>query len=392
MKQPPQEVMRRNIFSIRNGIVLFLCLLMPVATQAAENDVTEVQDRPLQLTLPAELYAIPGIEMSIYYDNIVLTQKPDAFRFHVTCDIGKTKQRRWTVTPKATDVGSHSLKVDVADVDGRPLGTASLNLFVVPANAGVGRKIRLLVVGDSLTHASQYPNEIARLLSEPGNPQWTMLGTHKPAGAKAGVIHEGYGGWTWQRFASKYEPNPDGTYKKRSSPFVFLGDDDKATLDVERYFEKEFGGKRPDFVLFLLGINDCFSADPENPDSRIDAMLKHADVLLNAFHKAAPNAELGICLTPPPNSRDDGFQANYKGRYPRWGWKRIQHRIVQRQISHFKLGEQNRVFIVPTELNVDPVDGYPINNGVHPNGKGYKQIAASCYSWMKARLAEKTTK
>ena len=42
--------------------------------------------------------------------------------------------------------------------------------------------------------------------------------------------------------------------------------------------------------------------------------------------------------------------------------------------------------IVLTELNLDPVDGYPNNNGVHPNPVGYAQIGASFYSWMKAKL------
>ena len=37
-------------------------------------------------------------------------------------------------------------------------------------------------------------------------------------------------------------------------------------------------------------------------------------------------------------------------------------------------------------MNLDPVDGYPTNNGVHPNAEGYKQIGASIYAWLKARL------
>jgi len=42
---------------------------------------------------------------------------------------------------------------------------------------------------------------------------------------------------------------------------------------------------------------------------------------------------------------------------------------------------------LPAELNLDPVDGYPVNNGVHPNAAGYKQIGDSIYSWLKWRLA-----
>jgi len=42
--------------------------------------------------------------------------------------------------------------------------------------------------------------------------------------------------------------------------------------------------------------------------------------------------------------------------------------------------------VVPTELNLDPLDGYPADNGVHPNEFGYRQIGASIYAWLKARL------
>jgi lysophospholipase L1-like esterase len=344
---------------------------------------------PLRLTLPPEFYAVPGVETSLYYDNVVLTETPEAYRFAVTCDLGASEERRWTVTPAAENVGTHPLTVTVTDAQGKELGRASTTLRVVPADAGAGRSIRLLLVGDSLTHATLYANEIARLLSLPGNPTWKMLGTHKPGGAAKGVAHEGYGGWTWARFATHYEPEPDGTYKKRSSPFVFLGADGKPVLDVKRYFDQECGGERPDFVTFLLGINDCFGANPDDPaaiDARIDAMFAQADVLLNAFREAAPNADLGLCVTTPPNSRESGFEANCKGAYHRWGWKRIQHRLAQRELEKFAGCESEHLFVVPTELNLDPVDGYPDNNGVHPNAVGYKQIGASLYSWLKARL------
>lgn len=366
---------------------LVVALLGGILSAAA--CLADDQCRLLRLTLPSELYAVPGVETSIYYDNMVLTETPDAYRFEVECNVGRAEKGRWTLTPNAADEGDHSLTVTVRDSAGAELGRADTTLKVVAADAGAGRAIRLLIVGDSLTHATTYSNEIARLLSLPGNPTWKMLGTHKPSKAGSGVAHEGYGGWTWQRFASHYEPNLDGTYRKRSSPFVYPGAEGKPLLDLKRYFDEQCGGERPDFVTFLLGINDCFSADPDDPaaiDARIDAMFVHADTLLTAFREAAPEAELGICLTTPPNAREEGFQANYQGRYHRWGWKRIQHRLVERQIERFAGREEERLFIVPTQLNLDPVDGYPTNNGVHPNEYGYRQIGASIYAWLKARL------
>ena len=140
----------------------------------------------------------------------------------------------------------------------------------------------------------------------------------------------------------------------------------------------------------MLGINDCFSAKPDNiaeMDQLISVTLANADKLLAAFHSAAPKATLAVALTPPPNSREEGFEANYHGKYHRWEWKRIQHHLVQRMLAHFGDRQKDNIYILPTELNLDPVSGYPNNNGVHPNPAGYAEIGISFYSWIKTWLS-----
>lgn len=366
-------------------ICVVLCVL---ALRDTPSLHAETKGDSLRLTLPPTIYAAPGVEMNIYYDNIVLTETPEAYRFVVKCKIGKSEERRWTVTPNRGNVGEIPFSIKVTDSKGKTLDEAKTTLRIVRPDAGAGKSIRLLVVGDSLTAAGMYPAEIAKLLSQPGNPAWRMLGTREVA-AQKGAAHEGYGGWTWSRFATHYEPNPNLAEKKFSSPFVFLGKTGEPELDLPRYFKTSCNDERPDIVTFLLGINDCFGANPEDQkamDATIDTMFTNAETLLAAFRKALPKAELGVCLTPPPNSRESGFQANYQGKYHRWGWKRIQHRLVERQIEHFGGREKERIFFIPTELNLDPVDGYPDNNGVHPNAAGYQQIGASIYAWIKWRL------
>lgn len=377
-----------------DAVAILTFVLNHADTSAATGD-----QGGLRLTLPNRFYAVAGTEISIYFDNIVLTQTPQNYRFDMQCELGRTEKRRWTVKPSPDDVGTYELNVTVSDQGGVEVGQAQTQLHVVPAQSGKDRNISMLIVGDSLTHATTYPNELARLISQPGNPEWKMLGTHRPKNAAKGVRHEGYGGWTWQRFVTKYEPNPDGTHRKRSSPFVFLDTTGKPQLNVARYFDDATNGERPDVVFFLLGINDCFGADPDDlaaTDARIDVMLKHAETLLQAFRKAAPKADLAICITTPPNSRESGFEANYKGRYHRWGWKRIQQRLVERLTNHFITtfkqtdlpATSGRVYVVPTQLNLDPIDGYPDNNGVHPNAVGYQQIGTSLYCWLKWWMTE----
>ena len=345
----------------------------------------------LQLTLPPVLYAVPGVPVSIYHDNIVLTQTPGQFRFEVKGTPGASEDRRWTITPTDRDVGDHPLEIVVRDASGAELERGKITLHVSARDAGAGRPLRLLIIGDSLTNATAYPNEIARLLALPGNPQATLLGTHKPSFAKPGVAHEGYGGWAWSTFLTKFTAEAPGVTagplaRKATSPFVFPSPDGKTgVFDLPRYFREHCDNQPPDVVTFLLGINDCFSANPANPDAKINEVLDQADKLLAAFHSAAPKAILAVGLTTPPNSRQEAFVANYQDKYTRWGWKRVQHRLVRRMMERLSHREQEGIHLVPTELNLDPTDGYPPNNGVHPSLPGYNQIAASFYAWLKSR-------
>jgi hypothetical protein len=357
---------------------------------------TAAEQTSLRLTLPPAWYGVPGVPMSLYYDNIVLTETPENYRFEVTCDIGKSEARRWTVIPTDKDVGNHGIAVVVKDAQGKELQRAKTVLRVVPRNAGANKNLRLMIVGDSLTAATIYPNEIGRLLSEPNNPKWTMLGTYKPASAKPGVVHEGYGGWTWAAFLTRYDAKLghklDEKGKRLSSPFLFPAADGKPALDIPRYFRENCGGQPPDVMTVLLGINDCFGASPDNAklmDAHIAGALDTAEKFLKSFRAAAPRMIFAIGLTTPPNSRESGFEANYKGKYHRWGWKRIQHRLVEQMLKRFAGREQQGIHLVPTELNLDPVNGYPENNGVHPNAAGYQQIGSSFYCWLKWWLSGK---
>ncbi|MDP6554333.1 MAG: hypothetical protein QGG71_06680 [Pirellulaceae bacterium] len=203
----------RNRLSVSN--LLTAVLLGALLSQGMTT--TSVAAAPaassLRLTLPNEFVAIEGIETGIYFDNIVLTDNPSDYRFEVECKIGIVEARRWSLPASSSRVGKYRLTITVEDSSGQSITTASMTLRVLPAKLGGEQHFRLLIIGDSLTHATAYPNEIAKLFSSSMNPRCQMLGTHRPTAAAPGVAHEGYGGWTWQRFVSKYEPEPDGSHR-----------------------------------------------------------------------------------------------------------------------------------------------------------------------------------
>lgn len=350
---------------------------------------------PPELTLPPRWHGVCGQPLSLYFDNVVLHEGTEKYQYEVRCDVGRTEGARWTATLEDKDAGPHALEVILKDSGGKVVQSATTTLHVAPRDAGAGRKLRLLIVGDSLTHASLYPNEIARLCAQPGNPKVTLLGTHRPASAAPGVAHEGYGGWTWAAFLTKFSPAPPQPAagppaRKATSPFLFADDKGQGVFDLPRYFREHCENQPPDVVLFLLGINDCFGADPNNAqarDAKINEVLGNAEKLLAAFQKAAPNAVLAVGLTTAANSRDEAFVANYKDRYTRAGWKRIQQHLVARMIRQFNGREAEGVHLLAPGLGVDPVEGYPANNAVHPNAVGYAQLGAGFHAWLKNWLA-----
>ncbi len=378
-------------YPVLMAIIMIGMMAMPLTGNRSCLNASERNNTSLALTLPPDWYVVAGVEMSLYYGNIVCTQSLDKYRFKVKCKIGKAEANRYVINAREKDVGRYSLKVTVNPVNGgKTLARARMTLHVISAKAGTNKKIRLLIVGDSLTAASKYPGRIAGLLKRNNNPQWKMLGRVKKAD---GVRHEGFGGWTWKAFISKYVAGKPGPGKKASSPFVY-NIDGRVKLDVAKYIADNCDGTPPDVVTFLLGINDCFGAsakadDLKAVDARIDAMFKNAEILLAEFRRAAPRAILGICLTTPPNSRESAFVANYKGKYHQWGWKRVQHRLVQRMLKHFGGRTSEKIYIIPTQLNIDPVKGFPENNAVHPNACGYDQIGSSVYAWLKSRMASR---
>jgi hypothetical protein len=367
--------------------------LLVVGLLGATSPIASSSD-PVELVLPPAIHATPGVATGFFFDNLVADPTPGRFRFAVDCPIGQAEAKRWVVTPVPGNTGTHPLKLTVRDEEGSVVAEGSTTLVVAASDAGKGRQVRILFVGDSLTGVGGgYPSEVARLLSAPDNPSWRMLGSRQCPGV-AGVRTEGYPGWKWGDFLTRYEAQPDPAKKKFTSPFVFKDGDAAPAVDVARYFRDLGDGGPPDVVVFLLGVNNLTPAykaskgglDREAMDRSIDATFQDAEALLAAVRRGAPRAALAVSLVPSSNQRDSAFENNYKGELRRDGCRRVQHRMARRMIEQFSVREKENVFLVPTGLWLDPEAGFPENNAVHPNLVGHAQLAATYYAWLKAWL------
>jgi lysophospholipase L1-like esterase len=386
------------------ALVLGVLVAAHAHAAAAKPDEAECFPGKVGLRLPTTLYAVPGIEMNVYFDNVVLVVNPANHVFDVTCARGAQQAERWTFTPTDKDVGDHAFTLEVRDGANAVVARAKSTVRVAPRNAGEGKPITLLAIGDSLTAASVYTQHLLDLCKTPGNPKLTLIGSYGPRGTPGENRHEGYGGWTAARFATHFTGAArTGNYRQRGSPFLYKQADGKPKLDFARYCAELNGGNGPDFVTILLGCNDTFSATDETLEERIASMLGHYDTLLGMIHGLRKDTQIGALLLVPPAATQDAFGANYRCGQTRWQYKRNQHRVAQRMTALYGRREAQGLFLVPANVNLDCVHNYPqrtaawnaratakgtrLANGVHPAADGYRQIGDSIYCWLKARLA-----
>ena len=360
----------------------------------------------LRPILPATIYAVPGVEANVYFDNIILSPDSGRLLYDVDCAIGAQQERRWTAVPTAEQVGEFPLSVRVVTPEMQPLVEMTANLRVVDPSAGAGREITVLCIGASGTAASQYTARLLALFDEDEAVSARLIGEAGPAG-ESGNRHEGYGGWSCRSFVENWADGEDyvevnGRVRRGRSPFLFEIDGEPQ-LDFQRYLDRNNEGAPPDFITILLGGNDNFTATETDIEARIDSMFGYLDRLIAAIRAAAPDAQIGVVPMTPPAASQDAFGANYGTSQTRWQYRRNQHRTTEREYETYGGLEAEGISLVPAFVSLDTVYGYPtvrvppnahadvevdrMSNGLHPNVAGYYQMGDAIYCWIKGLLA-----
>jgi lysophospholipase L1-like esterase len=307
---------------------------------------------------------------------------------------------RWTwVPPKEEDTGEIPLGIEVRDENDKVVARGQTTVRVSGAGNGSGRPLRLLCIGDSLTHASVYTGELLNLCAGPDQPKLKLLGTHHPYPEIVDSnVHEGYGGWRYADFVEKFAEHPvPGSYQERSSPFVYPSAQGPV-LDVAHYIKENCEGKPPDAVTILLGANDVWGMNDATRDKGIQLIMGYAEKLIGAIHSAAPRTRIGILPLLPPAGQDAFGAAKY------WDYRKSQHRLVEELLRKYQGQEADGLFIIPAYVMIDTVHGYPQsglepvnsrspeeisrqNNAVHLNSVGYNQTADAIFYWLKSAFS-----
>ncbi|MDY0176624.1 MAG: GDSL-type esterase/lipase family protein [Lentisphaeria bacterium] len=347
--------------------------------------------RQIELFVPERIYATPGVEMNVYFDNVSLLINSDNYVFDVNCAKGRNEARRWNFMPTEKDLGSHAWSLRVFDEKGL-LAEAKSELVVGELKGEAKRELSILVIGDSLTNAGVYPGRILERCQANERLDLSMIGSKR--NKESGMAHEGWGGWTWWSFIggkdSKFLRFPDGDNARRGE------------LDVQAYLDKYNEGKKPDVITLMLGINDIFWFTDEVHEEKNQGLLSHMAVFLSALRAAAPDALIGVALIPPPAGSQDAFGSSYACGQTRWQYRKNQWYYNRALLAALNADNPWGAIPVPVHINLDCLNNYPqktvavnqdnpatmsmLSNGVHPAAAGYKQIGDSFYSWMVNQL------
>lgn len=388
--------MNRSHYSHVLSQICILCIVI-ISTVSFAAEPKEPADDfagKVKLILPATIYAVRGIEVNIYFDNVIQVINSANYAFDVTCSAGLQLSDRWTFTPDGNEPEKIPFLLEVHDETNAVIARAHSTIHVTHSKAAPPEtKITCLIIGDSLTQAAVYPQQILNRFSGPGNPHLTLVGSRGEGLNK----FEGYGGWTAQRYATHYTGIAHtGYYRECGSPFIYKDANNPPRFDFKRYCVEFNGGKAPDFVAILLGCNDTFLKNDNNIEAAIDTMLENYDFLLSQIRLAGKNTIIGVIPPPPSAASQDAFGATDQCTQTLWQYKRNHRRLLERMIQKYGNSENKNIFIVPIYVNLDCVDGYPrdpktgkLCNSVHPSDRGYRQIGDSIYCWMKNVMAEK---
>ncbi|MBE6385831.1 MAG: SGNH/GDSL hydrolase family protein [Lentisphaerae bacterium] len=354
-----------------------------------------------KLQLPGVIYAVPGIECNIYFENTFLTINPANFAFEVKCAKGRCDEKRWRFTPKTTETGSYDLTLRVFDDEGI-VAERTAKVVVVPADSGKGRELSLLLVGSSnIAHQHAFPRHIYSLFQTPGNPALKMIGENGPADSKA-VRHEGYGGWTYKLFTSAGRKRVKGRGSNhRENPFWNFK---TASLDFPAYFKKNNSGKSPDFIIVSLGGNDTFIWDDTNIDKALAELRDRIRIFVSALRKAAPDAVIGLNQMEYCSKSQDAFGKNYGTLQTRWQTRKNLFKYRNMLEEFVKSSGDKKLFAIPIYIAIDNENNVVRQkesanarnktkvlrdaNGLHPLPAGYQQTADLVYAWIKYQLTQ----
>ena len=393
-----------------------------------KSEPVSVTPPGLKLMLPEVIYAVPGIESNIYYENILDTATPRAYAVEIRGPQGTSGEHRWFWTPDKKEAGkSYELEVNVFNDYGRVLH-GKTKVIVAREAADYKRPVTLALLAASGVNCG-YPAHLLSLMKEAGFVNYTPVGSHSGGGrpvVKGGNAHDGYGGFSWGSFLNRWyysaEELPKAQNQAEKEQMIALGVTNfsksqayrfrspllqvvngKKVLDIPAWFKKINQGNAPDFILIQLGGNDMFGATAQTMDDKRNEAIGNARTLIAALRKHAPKTVIGIA-TNPCGCGQDGFGANYGARQSKYQYRRNIQSYNRALAALVKELKDPGIKLIPLHQAIDPEGSYmkksyPVHarskkkvsrdcNALHPSREGGYQLGDAFYCWLRNELGK----
>lgn len=173
----------------------------------ALGDVSDKVQTTISLELPLKYELVVGDTFELFWKGVIHSTRPEDLYVKAKCANGIAYARKFVYTPTATDVGTHTLTVELYSAEHALLDSAAVELDVKSKASSPSTEKVVLYVGDSLTINGYVPHEFCRrLTANDGNPAGDGLRNIAFIGNSASVFsntpYVGTGGWTFESYNS----------------------------------------------------------------------------------------------------------------------------------------------------------------------------------------------
>ena len=383
---------------------------------------TELTPREMYLTLPEIIYAVPGIESNIFFENVVDCANINAYAVEVKSKAGKQFCNRWAWTPNAEDAGkNYELELTLFNDHGKVI-SGKTRICVAKEPADRSKAIRLALLGDSLL-LCKYPEHLRDTMIKNGFVNYVPVGSYTPSGEKpkkGDMAHDAYGGFTWSDFITRWRYSakalagvqdkaereqmlalgvinvPKSQDYRQRSPLLHL-ENGKPVLDIPNWFKRINNGNAPEVIIIELGGNDVFDVSASNLDKQIAKVMKNVRILLAELRKHAPDTLIGV-TTGQLGAAQDAFGFNYGCMQSAYQYRRNIQRYNREISKLIKELKDPAIELIPIHQSIDPLNSYikqshkvskrsktktmMYDNALHPNLEGGYQVGDAIYCYL----------
>lgn len=360
--------MNKNIFMIffTVFVVAFLFLansiwMDRVYVKGSNTDVVvkPTGDEENLINLPKRIYNTAGMNMLIYYQNLVGEKINDKFSLKLKYDNASAQQKDY-IQIQNGEPGINTLSGELYN-RGELSAVEDAEVITSEKRTSLTKG---LVIGDStvITNGNGYVTQ--RIIDNLGS-NVELVGTM----GRGSNRFEGRGGWSTATYRT------DELYNNIRNPFY---NPEKKDFDFKYYMDNQ-GFSDLNFVIINLGINDVIGyKSRQEMVNNVDNIIANYDHILKSIQSYDSNIKIAINLPIPPTDNEEMFVNEFGNSLSQSTVKENNFLFVKHLIDYY--GKSQEIDLVPIFMVVDTKNNF--ESSAHPNANGYRQIGDQITSYL----------